>query len=389
MPTTLDSSTMRTFARLLITDGRASGNDATILTRALESGETDRAGLDAARDEIEHSGLSDDKKRVALKKLEAFLDQKATGVDKEFYSAPPSLMRSLKWRGINSAAELLERGATPAQRVALAREMRTDEKQVRALVKQADLRRLEGVGGKLASVLLDQGIDSVPELASRNAQNLLEKLQAFEKSNDGYVTSFKVPELGDGTANEKALRFVEDLIDRAGQLDRVVTFGRPTSGLETLTNRQRAEMFYTEQLDQELYRGDPVQLLRDAGVDNPEAVYNSMRDDALGMLADELDYYDIDVDVDTLKQLGSYDALLDHVSDDEADMLGNGGASFDPDVYVFKDDTGKVVGATLAWVRILDGDHDYGETHIVDHIAGDVTGYVAWGYEIDTDYYID
>ena len=58
-------------------------------------------------------------------------------------------------------------------------------------------------------------------------------------------------------------------------------------------------------------------------------------------------------------------------------------------VEVFKDDNGKEVGATLAFTRVLDGDHDYGETHIVDKLGGGVTGYVAWGYEIDTDYYID
>ncbi len=237
-------------------------------------------------------------------------------------------------------------------------------------------------------MLLDVGIDSVPELAQRNASNLLDKLQAFAASNDGYVTSFKVPELGDGSPQQKALRFVEDLVARAGQLDKVVTFGSPTTGLDALSNRQRAEMLYTEQLRSEDYNGDPVQLLKDAGVQDAERVYASMVDDAMTLLSDELSYWDIDVDADTLKQLGSWDALLAHVSDDEADALGNGYASFEPEIYVFKDDSGQEVGATIAFSRVLDGDHDYGETHIVDKIAGDVTGHVSWGYEIDTDYSI-
>ncbi|MEZ4519149.1 MAG: DUF4332 domain-containing protein [Chloroflexota bacterium] len=78
--------------------------------------------------------------------------------------------------GVTSPAEIFERGATPAGRAALAKETGLDPETILNSIKRMDLMRIGGVGLKYAGLLLASGVDSVPELAQRNAGNLLDKL---------------------------------------------------------------------------------------------------------------------------------------------------------------------------------------------------------------------
>jgi predicted flap endonuclease-1-like 5' DNA nuclease len=78
--------------------------------------------------------------------------------------------------GVQKASALLARGATPAGRAALAKETGLSEAAILASVKRLDLMRLKGVGAKYAGLLLASGVDTVPELATRNAANLVSKM---------------------------------------------------------------------------------------------------------------------------------------------------------------------------------------------------------------------
>lgn len=79
--------------------------------------------------------------------------------------------------GINSYADLLERGKDPQGRKELAVALDLAEKEVLTLVNYADLCRVTGIGMKIASLLEAAGVDTVPELAQRNPSNLFERIR--------------------------------------------------------------------------------------------------------------------------------------------------------------------------------------------------------------------
>lgn len=78
--------------------------------------------------------------------------------------------------GVAKASELLQRGATPKGRAELAAATGLSADTILMSVKRLDLMRIKGVGSKYAKLLLAAGIDSVPELATRNPANLLAKM---------------------------------------------------------------------------------------------------------------------------------------------------------------------------------------------------------------------
>lgn len=84
----------------------------------------------------------------------------------------------LKFReiGITSAEGLLTAGGTAQQREALAASTGISASKISRWVNHADLFRLRGVGGQYSELLEAAGVDSVPELAQRNAANLAAKM---------------------------------------------------------------------------------------------------------------------------------------------------------------------------------------------------------------------
>src|SRR5688572_13353945 len=133
--------TLSSLTQVLINDGRASKNDAEILTRVVEAGQATREELDQAKDLIEKSSLPMGAKKTALAHLESFLDRTAQGLEAELFGAPVGLANRLRFHGIDSRDQLLAKAATPAQRQSLAQQIGTDEKLLRQLAKQADLLR--------------------------------------------------------------------------------------------------------------------------------------------------------------------------------------------------------------------------------------------------------
>lgn len=85
---------------------------------------------------------------------------------------------NLSKAGVDKASSLLKSASTPTGRANLAKETGVDEAVIYTSVKKVDLMRVKGVGQKYAALLVAAGIDSVPELGTRNPANLLSAMSA-------------------------------------------------------------------------------------------------------------------------------------------------------------------------------------------------------------------
>ncbi len=88
----------------------------------------------------------------------------------------PALSEKFSAAGITTCEALLESGATKAGRQQLAEKSGVGESQILKFVNHADLMRVKGVGGEYSELLESAGVDTIPELAQRNAANLAAKL---------------------------------------------------------------------------------------------------------------------------------------------------------------------------------------------------------------------
>ncbi|HEX4951069.1 MAG TPA: DUF4332 domain-containing protein [Blastocatellia bacterium] len=113
--------------------------------------------------------------------------------------------------GIFTCDELLEKGSTPAGRKEIAEAAGVDTKQALRWVNQVDLFRLDGVESKFANLLEAAGVDTIPELAQRNAVNLHEKLEAINAEQNIVQ---RMP----------SLTQVMDWVEQAGKLPRVINY---------------------------------------------------------------------------------------------------------------------------------------------------------------------
>ncbi len=82
----------------------------------------------------------------------------------------------LREAGVKDTDGLLAAGRTPAQRKELAEKTGISPKLLMEWINHADLYRIKGVGSEYADLLEAAGVDTVPELAQRNAANLAAKL---------------------------------------------------------------------------------------------------------------------------------------------------------------------------------------------------------------------
>lgn len=82
----------------------------------------------------------------------------------------------LEAAGVRSIQQLLEIGATPKGRKDLCEKSGISETLLLKWVNRADLARIKGIGSEFADLLEVAGVDSVPELAMRNAENLFAKM---------------------------------------------------------------------------------------------------------------------------------------------------------------------------------------------------------------------
>jgi predicted flap endonuclease-1-like 5' DNA nuclease len=78
--------------------------------------------------------------------------------------------------GITTTQALLDRGKTPKGREELANATGISEKRILEWVNHIDLFRIQGIGSEYADLLEEAGVDTVPDLARRNPQNLHQTL---------------------------------------------------------------------------------------------------------------------------------------------------------------------------------------------------------------------
>jgi predicted flap endonuclease-1-like 5' DNA nuclease len=78
--------------------------------------------------------------------------------------------------GIKTVEALLKAGATPKGRQELAEKTGVSDTMILEWVNFADLYRIKGVGEEYSQLLEAAGVDTVKELAQRNADNLYAKI---------------------------------------------------------------------------------------------------------------------------------------------------------------------------------------------------------------------
>lgn len=113
--------------------------------------------------------------------------------------------------GIETVEALLERGASSQGRKALVEATGISAKLILKWVNRADLARVKGVGEEYADLLEIAGVDTVPELAQRNPENLHQKMVEI---NEEKALVRRPP----------SLAAVQDWVAQAKTLGRVVTY---------------------------------------------------------------------------------------------------------------------------------------------------------------------
>jgi predicted flap endonuclease-1-like 5' DNA nuclease len=90
----------------------------------------------------------------------------------------------LQTAGLTTTQALLDQGGTPAGRKALAERSGISEARLLEWVNHADLYRIRGIGSEYADLLEEAGVDSVPELAQRNAGSLAAKIAEINETKE-------------------------------------------------------------------------------------------------------------------------------------------------------------------------------------------------------------
>lgn len=117
----------------------------------------------------------------------------------------------LEAAGVKTTEELLDKAASKKGREALAEETGISEKLILKWANHADLFRIKGVGPQFAELLEAAGVDTVKELAHRNAANL-------EK------TMTEVNEKEHRTRRVPTVAELQKMIDQAKELPGEVTY---------------------------------------------------------------------------------------------------------------------------------------------------------------------
>jgi predicted flap endonuclease-1-like 5' DNA nuclease len=123
----------------------------------------------------------------------------------------PVYAEKLRAAGVGTTDALLAQGATPKGRKDLAEKAGIGDKLILEWVNHVDLFRIKGVGEEYSDLLEEAGVDTVPELAQRNAANLYAKMQQVNAEKE---LVRRLP-----TLNQ-----VGDWIEQAKALPRVITY---------------------------------------------------------------------------------------------------------------------------------------------------------------------
>ncbi|MCW5940343.1 MAG: DUF4332 domain-containing protein [Fimbriimonadaceae bacterium] len=117
----------------------------------------------------------------------------------------PAYGTKLEAAGIKTEEQLLEAGATKKGREEIAEKTGISETLVLEWVNRADLARIKGVAGQFSDLLEHAGVDSVPELAQRNAENLHAKMAEVNEAKNLTNRLPSASEVADWIEQAKAL----------------------------------------------------------------------------------------------------------------------------------------------------------------------------------------
>lgn len=109
----------------------------------------------------------------------------------------PQYAEKLQAAGVKTVEKLLEVGATAKGRDELSSQTGITPKSILKWVNHADLFRIKGVAGQFSELLEAAGVDTVPELAQRNAENLQ---KALAQTNEEKQLAKTTPSLTQVTA---------------------------------------------------------------------------------------------------------------------------------------------------------------------------------------------
>lgn len=123
----------------------------------------------------------------------------------------PAYAEQLATSGVETTDDLLEQGATPAGRAEIAERSGISEDRILRWINHVDLFRIKGIGGEYAELLEAAGVDTVPELARRNPENLHQAL--VETNNESHRVR-QVPGLDQ----------VKQWVNQAKELPRVIEY---------------------------------------------------------------------------------------------------------------------------------------------------------------------
>ena len=123
----------------------------------------------------------------------------------------PAKKEALANADIATTEALLEKGADPAGRKAVAEASGLSEKEILKFCNMADLMRIKGVGEEYSELLEAAGVDTVKELKMRRADNLTAKMAEV---NEGKNLVRSLP----------SESVVQGWIDQAGELPAVLTY---------------------------------------------------------------------------------------------------------------------------------------------------------------------
>ena len=90
--------------------------------------------------------------------------------------------QKLREAGIKTTDELLKATKTKKLRKELAGATGINEDKILTWANHVDLFRIQGVGAQYAELLEATGVDTIKELANRNAENLVQKMEEVNNS---------------------------------------------------------------------------------------------------------------------------------------------------------------------------------------------------------------
>jgi len=119
--------------------------------------------------------------------------------------------KKLNAAGLFSLQDLLEKGATPKGRKEIADKTGIGDALILKWANRADLFRIKGIGEEYGDLLEAAGVDTVPELAQRKAENLFQKIVEI---NNAKKLVRKLP----------AVSQIKNWVEQAKKLPRLLTY---------------------------------------------------------------------------------------------------------------------------------------------------------------------